>query len=216
MTPEPTTTEPTTDESPFITIWDAPRETVRRVVARDPRRHVNLLFFAAGAVATLDGVAQLSDQVPMPPLALPILCALTGLFSIPLAHLGAWYKRLVGRLLGGQASQREVVAVAAWSSVPTVVGHAVLWGVRLAVYGTAVLEPGHTDVADAPSLTERSLALAAMLFTFWSFYVSIVGFAEVNRFSIARSVATSVLTPLLMITAFIAILVAVIVYRASR
>jgi hypothetical protein len=37
---------------PFVTIWESPRETIRRVVATDPRRWVNLLFFASGFFGT--------------------------------------------------------------------------------------------------------------------------------------------------------------------
>jgi Yip1 domain len=214
MTPEPTTDD--TAESPFIGIWDAPRETIRRIAARDPWRHVNALFFAAGVVGALDGFSQLADAVPVPPIAVPVFCAMTGLVAIPFGHLGAWYKRLVGRLLGGQARQRDVVAVAAWSSVPMIVGHAAICGIRVALYGGEVFRADHPTMDASSALLQRSLGLAAMLFSGWSLYVSVVGFAEVNRFSIGRSVATTILTPLLIVAAFIAILVGVIAFRAGR
>ena len=130
--------------------------------------------------------------------------------------MGAWYKRLVGRWLGGQATQPEVVAVAAWATVPTIVGHTALWLVRFALYGTEILQTNHPTIDASPRIVQLSLGLAATGFSLWSVYVSIVGFAEVNRFSVARSVATSLLTPVLILTAGIAILVGVIVFRASR
>jgi Yip1 domain len=212
------TPEQSLDESPLISIWDAPRATIRQIVDRDPRRWVNSLFFAAGVIATLNGFTAAAEFFPVPiPLAgVPILCAMTGIVAIPVRHLGAWYKRLIGRLLGGQATQREVVAVAAWATVPTIVGHGALWIVRFALYGTEVLLPEHPTIDASSGLVQLSFGLAATLFSLWSGYVSIVGFAEVNRFSVARSVATSILTPVLILTAGVVILVGVIVFRASR
>jgi hypothetical protein len=200
------TPEQSLDESPFISIWDAPRATIRQIVDRDPRRWVNSLFFAAGVIATLSGFTAASEvfPVPIPLAAVPALCIVTGILAIPLRHLGAWYKRLIGRLLGGEATQREIV------------GHGALWIVRFALYGTEVLLPEHPTIDASSGLVQLSLGIAATLFSLWSAYVSIVGFAEVNRFSVARSVATSVLTPVLILTAGVAILVGVIVFRASR
>src|SRR5262249_42194986 len=123
------TPESMSDESPFITIWDAPRETIRRIVDRDPRFLVNPLFFAAAAVGTLDVLAELAQRFPIPPLMVPLACAVTGLIAIPLGHMNAWYKRFVARLFGGQATQQEAAAVAAWATVPTVIGHAALWAI---------------------------------------------------------------------------------------
>jgi hypothetical protein len=210
------TPEQTFDESPLIRIWEAPRETIRQIVSRDPRRGVTTLFFAAGAIGALDGLAQLGERFTLPLVAVPVVCVLTGIVAIPFGHMGAWYKRLVGRWLGGQATQPEVVAVAAWATVPTIVGHAALWLVRFALYGTEILQTNHPTIDASPRIVQLSLGLAATGFSLWSVYVSVVGFAEVNRFSVARSVATSLLTPVLILTAGIAILVGVIVFRASR
>ncbi len=210
------TPEQTLDESPLISIWEAPRETIRQIVSRDPSYGVTALFFAAGAVGALDGLAQIGERFTLPLMAVPVLCLLTGLVAIPLGHLSAWYKRLIGRLFGGQATQREVVAVAAWATVPTIVGHAALWVIRFALYGTEILQPEHPTIDASPRIVQLSLGLAATGFSVWSIYVSIVGFAEVNRFSVARSVATSLLTPVLILTTGVAILVGVIMFRASR
>ena len=210
------TPEQTFDESPLITIWDAPRETIRQIVTRDPRRGVNTLFFAAGVVGTLDGLAQLAERVAIPLIALPVVCVAMGTLAIPFGHMGAWYKRLVGRLFGGEASQNEVVAVAAWATVPTIVGHTALWIIRFAMYGTELLQADHPTIDASPRLVQLSLGLAATGFSLWSVYVSVVGFAEVNRFSVARSVATSLLTPVLILIVGVLIVFGVLVFRAYR
>jgi hypothetical protein len=188
-----TTSEPISHESPFVTIWEAPRETVRRIVATDPRRHVYALFFAGGAVSALGGLTRAVAYLDIPPLAIPFACLLAGLANIPIGHLNAWYKRWVGGLLGGDADRAAVVAVGAWSSLPVSVGQGAIWVVQLALYGREVFSADQPTIDASSSLLRTTFTLATLLFASWSTVVSIVGFAEVNRFSIARSVATSLL-----------------------
>ncbi len=206
----------TSHESPFVTIWDTPRETIRYIVSTDPRRHVNLLFFLAGALGGLAVWARLTERLDVPPAAVPVVCAMAGLVAIPLGHVGAWYKCFVGRLLGGQASRPEVVAVAAWSTVPTVVGTALLWAIRFVLYGAEVLRSEHPAIDASPRIVQLTLEIATMLFSAWSLCVSVIGFAEVNRFSIARSIATSLATPILGAALLVAIFVAAVLLRANQ
>jgi hypothetical protein len=95
-------------ESPFITIWEAPRETIRWVVATDPRRWVVALFFLSGFVGTLSSLPttleqQLELEVPVPVIFAG--AAMLGLLAIMSGILNAWFKRWVGSLLGGDASR---------------------------------------------------------------------------------------------------------------
>jgi len=60
----------------------------------------------------------------------------------------------------------------------------------------------------APPLLGLTMWLALGLASLWSVCVSVVGFAEVNRFSIARSIATSLLA-ILIITVTVAAIVLV-------
>src|SRR5688572_31045176 len=105
-------------ESPFVTIWEAPRATIRRLVATDPRRHVNVLFFASGVVGALTTLARSTDRFTLPLVAIPLAAFAAGVANVPLGHLNAWYKRWVGGLLGGLASRQSVATVGAWSAGP--------------------------------------------------------------------------------------------------
>jgi hypothetical protein len=60
----------------------------------------------------------------------------------------------------------------------------------------------------AAPLLMRTLSLAAFAASVWAVCLSIVGFAEVNRFSIARSIATSLLAVLLIAVTIAAMLLA--------
>jgi len=181
------------DESPFVTIWEAPRATIRRLVATDPRRHVNALFFASGTVGTLTGLARSSDQFALPLMAIPLAALGFGALNVPGGHLNAWYKRWVGGLLGGTASRDAVVTVAAWSTVPVIVGHSALLLLQIALYGLEPFSAEHPTMDASSALLQLTFTLGTTLFTGWTVIVSIFGFAEVNRFSIWRSIATSLL-----------------------
>ena len=194
------TPEDTVAESPFVTIWEAPRETVRRIVATDPRRHVNWLFFAAGVVGGLQGVPNWVEKtgIALPILAAVLACVVLGLISIPLGHMNAAYKRWVGSLLGGEAPRAAVAAVSAWSTIPMVVGQGGIWLVQVVLYGRELMSPEHPTIDAAPRLVQTTFLLASVLFGLWTIVIAVAGFAEVNRFSIARSIATSILAVVIM------------------
>ena len=188
-------------ESPFVTIWESPRETIRRVVATNPRRWVNGLFFASGFFGTLTSLPtaleeRIEIEVPLEWIGAAALGI--GLLSMVSGHLNAWYKRWVGTLLGGDAPRAAVVAVSAYASIPATVGHALVLAIEVALFGTEPFSPTHPAMDAASPLLTRTLSLGAFLSTVWAVCVSIVGFAEVNRFSIGRSIATSLLAVLII------------------
>src|SRR5262249_44221545 len=85
-------------ESPFVTIWESPRATIRRVVATNPRRWVNALFFASGFVGTLASVPTALEErfeIEVPLVWLVALALGAGLMTILSGYLNAWYKRWV-------------------------------------------------------------------------------------------------------------------------
>jgi hypothetical protein len=210
------TPEHTADESPFVTIWESPRATIRRIVDTDPRRAVNAIFFVAGAVGALDGFGQWASNFELPLLAVVPGCLALGALNVPLGHANAWYKGWVGRLLGGRATRPEVVAVGAWSTIPVVTSHAVLWAIRLALYGTEVFAAEQPTIDAAPRWLRLSFTIAGAVFTLWSVTVSVVGFAEVNRFSLVRSIATTLLATLIAVVSLLVLVVAMLAAYGLR
>ena len=177
-----------TAESPFITIWESPRATIRRIVDADPRRLVPLLFFAGGVRSGMTIPIPASISPEMFPLVLALVCVGAGVIAIPMSYGSAWYLRWIGSWFGGIASRAEVRASIAWAAVPSIVGTALLLGIRLALYGTEIFRDEQPTVDAASPLLTTSLSLAPLIFAVWSGVASIVCFAEVNRFSTTRAV----------------------------
>ena len=175
-------------ESPFITIWEAPRATIRRIVDADPRRLVPFLFFAGGVRSgmTVSIPPTVSDD--MLPLVLALVCIVAGVLAIPTSYLSARYLRWIGSWFGGIASRAEVAASIAWAAVPSIVGTALLLAVRVSLYGAEIFRDEQPTVEAGSTLLTTSLRLAPLIFALWSGVASIVCFAEVNRFSTTRAV----------------------------
>ena len=196
-------------ESPFVTIWEAPGATIRRLVAVDPRRHVNVLFFLSGVVGTLMALVRSTDQFTLPPVAIAPAAFAYGVVNVPLGHLNAWYKRWVGGLLGGPATRQAVALVGAWSAVPVIVGHGLLLVIQVALYGLEPFSDEHPTMDAASPLLGLAFSLGSALCTIWGVIVSVVGFAEVNGFTLGRSIATSALALVILTTAILVLAVAV-------
>jgi hypothetical protein len=214
LVPEPSAQPEEPRESPFVTIWEAPRETIRYVVATDPWRWVAVLFFASGFVGALSSLPTTLEQrleLDVPVAVIFGVAVGFGLLAIPFGIGNAMFKRWVGSLLGGDARWQAVVAVGAYASIPSTVGYALVLAIQTALYGLEPFRPTHPTMDAAPPLVGLTMWLGLGLASFWSVCVSVVGFAEVNRFSIARSIATSLLTIFIaVVTITITVIVMVI------
>ena len=73
------------------------------------------------------------------------------------------------------------------ASIPSTVGYALVLAIEMTLYGLEPFRTTHPAMDAAPPLLGLTLWLGLGLASLWSVCVSVVGFAEVNRFSIARS-----------------------------
>jgi signal peptidase I len=111
--------DPPKSFSPWLSVWLAPRDTIARILATNPKRHVLLL---AGLTAGLNVVGYATKQnwfdwrffVPM-----VIFGAAVGILSLYINGLTfSW----TGRLFAGRATPLSCRAVSAWASVPFLIG----------------------------------------------------------------------------------------------
>src|SRR5690348_14387132 len=109
--------------SPWFTIWLSPRQTIERIVATRPTYLVlplAMLGTIAGFFIQLVAVG-LAGPLGDWRLALGFVVAgaIFGLvWLFPSALILSW----LGRLLGGEATARQLRAVIAWSTVPMILG----------------------------------------------------------------------------------------------
>jgi len=166
----------------FLTVWLRPRETVRRIVARDPR-------YMVLAIAALGGIPQLLATLPRGDRALPLdTTLLAGLLAGPLfgmagLYFGGWLTRLAGRwFLRGPAGGVELRAALGWAALPHVVALP-LWLLATAAFGAELYTAGSELIFRSPIYA--LFALTNLALQVWSLVIACHGVAEVQAFGSA-------------------------------
>jgi hypothetical protein len=124
----------------WISMWTAPRGTIRRIVDTDPRQHVILLTILGGIANTFssdDAVDYGIDiwSIPVSFIVSLIIGPIFGLLSLYI--WGAIY-RWIGSWFGGEATTEEVRAAIAWANIPTI-WSMLLWVPMVLLASTAVI-----------------------------------------------------------------------------
>lgn len=190
-----------TNFNPWLEIWYRPRTTIRQLVKWYPKRGVYVLAAVAGYVQYLDRASNqaLGDNMDLPAmLALGLIIGpIGGIISLAISGFGVGF---VSRRLGGDAEGDETLTALAWGQAPAFITLA-LWLVQM------VLFQGQTFRSEIP-LIEENPAFALLLIPFIAagilillgqFILTVITVAEVNRFSIWRSIASIVLGALVIL-----------------
>ena len=169
---------------PWRTMWTAPRQTIRRIVSRDPRLHVVTLLCLNGIGQSLGRASQRNAGDVM---ALPAILG-TALVGGALGGcLGGWIVshvlRITGRWIGGSAERSHLLAAFAWSAVPTVVG-LTIWIPQFAVAGTDLFTSAtpRLDASPVASMVMVVTGILGIALAVWSFVLACNTVAEVQGF----------------------------------
>ena len=189
---------------PWRTIWFSPRRTMRELLASEVRPGWTLVVGLAAlhaALATLGGLA-MKGQLSFTMAAIPtsfVCCKLVfGVLIGPffLAFSGGWF--------GGQADPEEIRQSLAWSYAPIAVT-AVCWIPVLLVGGPVASVP--VSPLSASMILRALLVLVAFVAYIaaflWAFVLQVITLAEVQHFSVPRSLGSIVvwMIPLLLLAA---------------
>jgi Yip1 domain len=204
--------------NPWRTIWTAPRATVRRIAAVNPRLHVLLLTCLAGIGESLDraSMRNLGDQASLPTI-LAIACVggpLGGLFGLWLiSHL----IRLTGRWTGGRGDRDRIKTAMAWASVPSVFS-LVLWIPKILLFGSDMFTAQTPRIDSQPQLVMMFYGLAALdvVLGLWSFVLLCNTVAEVQGYRSAwRGFLNLLLAGLAFVVGVFSIVIAFVLVAAA-
>ena len=170
--------------NPWLSIWTAPRVTVRAVLEHNPRQWL-WVFVVAGGLSRVFG--RVSD-LELPGISVDTLLPLM-LLAGPLA--GAVIIFVIGRILhmvlvrlGGTASWHASRTAIVWSLAPSVPSVA-LWLIMIGSYGPSVLAPGAVENA-ADDMARFILSIDYMIqfgLTIWMLVLEIITLADVHNIS---------------------------------
>ena len=186
--------------SPLLTIWFAPRQTIRRLVDADPHKHVYLLAILSGIILTLNRASStnLGDRIPLPYILL--ICIIAGpILGIAVVYIFGVLMHWIGIRFSGQASPYEVRAAFAWSAVPNLCV-TILSIPLLILLGEDYFKSTPPDIFFSPVITLLFLLILVIqiVISIWAIIIFIVCLSEVHRFSIWKSVATSFVSVLII------------------
>lgn len=108
---------------PFFSIWVRPRLTMQAIIDSNPRRFVLALAALSGFGSALDNAStsSIGDGNNIPVVVIVAISAVAGgLGGILTLYIGGFVMKWAGRPFGGRASQVEVRAALAWSTVPLI------------------------------------------------------------------------------------------------
>lgn len=169
---------------PWRTMWTAPRQTIRRIVCRNPNLNVVALLCLNGVGQSLGRASQrnVGDVMPLPAILGTALVggALGGV-------LGGWLVshmlRITGRWIGGTAKRSHLLAAFAWASVPTIVG-LTLWIPQFAVAGMDLFTSAtpRLDASPSAGLVLLVTGIIGIVLGIWSVVLVCNTVAEVQGF----------------------------------
>jgi hypothetical protein len=178
--------------NPWLTIWTSPRETIKKIVAKDPNQSIWILASIIGFGYLYDLAMELPGFVVLVLLPMAVLSPFLGMV---LLNIEAWIYLKVGEWLKGRAKFQVVRAAGAWSSIPMIPLIPVIMGLELIPFIRDV------SISSAAFLVSLYIALLTVLFVLivWSIVIQIGTISQVQRFSICRA-TVNVMAALIMST----------------
>jgi hypothetical protein len=180
------------EESPFLTIWTRPRQTIRAIVETDPTRHVVTLAVLQGVTpaALRASTRKLGDGFSFP-MVLTLVIVLGSSVALAGLYLVGWLLALVGRWLGSRARPVQIRAAIARSEVPTIAGLPI--GILLlAVLGRELFTTRMPTIVAHPALglLLQTWHVVTALLRGWSLMLLVKCLGEVQRVSAWRGLGS--------------------------
>ena len=185
--------------NPWLKIFVKPRQTIRAIVDVNPNFRLFVLSAIYGFCSLL-GVAQnfgLGDRKEILAAMLPLLL-LAPVWGYLVFSFSSWFVFIMGKLLKGQGSYRQVRAAYAWSNVPLIV-NAFLWILLIVVFRSSLFSETALKgiLTQGSSLLLIGVVFSQLIFSLWGLVIYVIGLSEVQRFSILKTLVNLFLSLLL-------------------
>lgn len=198
-------------------MWTCPRETIREIVSADPKRGLWVLAWGYGFSAILNSIQSLGVGQGVETLwHLLVVAALFAPFwGMFIFTVWGWVTAKVALLFKGVSDYQSARAAYAWSCLP-LLAVAPLWFGLIFLYGPLFFYPaeGERFLSTGEAGLLFLILLAKLVLTIWALVLYIQAFAEVNRFSVLRSIGAIVVSGV-AITALFALFWIVLVQLAG-
>ncbi len=190
--------------NPWLEIWTRPRATIRRIVDENPNRSLWWLAAIYGFGSLLNNAQSLalgSSLALLPILLIAIVFA--ALWGYIFFSIWSAVVHWVGKLFKGQGTFQEVRAAYSWSCVPLAV-NVLLWFVLAGVFGIQLFSSsagGGAALANGQVFLLFFVLIVRLVLAIWSLVIYFNALAEVQRFSVLKSILNVVIAGFLLFAA---------------
>lgn len=182
--------------NPWLAILTQPRATISAVTAENPKRGLWALAWIYGFLSLLNCFQSLSLGATMSLFPILLLAfVFAPIWGMVVFGIWSWVVYWICKLLGGEGTFSYVRAAYAWSCVPLILS-IFLWIFLLFVFGTSLFQnfPESDPMKNGHIVILFGVLVAKVIVAIWSLLIFINALAEVQRFSIARSILSIVLS----------------------
>lgn len=183
----------------FLTMWVRPRQTIRRIVRRNPRYAVVPLAAVAGITSVLATMANRGGGQTLS-VGGVLLSALVGgpILGLIGIFLGGWLVRLTGRwFLEGRGGPQEVRAALAWAELPSIAALP-LWLFATAAFGASLFQESAGELFGA-SVVYALFAICVTALRIWGIALAGAALAEVQGYRSAWKGLLNLLLAVLLV-----------------
>ncbi|MEF7566128.1 Yip1 family protein [Bacillus infantis] len=170
---------------PIISIWTAPRETIRHQMKHSKFGWLFLLAALAGISYFLDSAStgNLADKANASAGGIVLI----GLFAGPVLGLISWvfFSAVyfgIGKLFGGESTFKEMLYAVAWSNIP-IIASLLLWIPDLGIMGDGAFSQYLSDVNGFGVIIILFTSFLEIVLTVWYAVILVKGVAAAHQFS---------------------------------
>ncbi len=199
------------DLNPWLSIWTQPKATMKYIASTNPNRSLWLLSAIYGFPALLSFFQSLYLGYSLRPMALFLLALiLSPIWGYVAFSFASFVILWVGKLFKGRGSFQEIRAAYAWSCVPLIVS-CFFWVVLMFLFGGRLFisSADNLPFTNAEGVLLFSILIVKVVFAVWSLVIYLNALAEVQSFSILKSVGN------VLVSAVFLIVVSGVVYFLS-
>lgn len=191
--------------NPWLTIWTKPRATIAQITAENPNRSLWALAAIYGFCSLMNLFQSIALGQIMAPIGIIILAAILSPFWGYLNFtVWSWFVSFTGKWLKGKGTFTDVRAAYAWSSVPILI-NIPLWLLMVVLFGHQLFL-NFPDAAHLPSSQINILfgiLIVKVIVAVWSFVIFLNALAEVQQFSMLRTIGNLIIAGIILSALFI-------------
>lgn len=189
-----------TNQNPWITVWTEPRDTIRRIIAENPKRSLWLLAAIYGFSSLLNSFqsGSLGASISIVPLFLLALI-LAPFWGYLVFSFWSIVVVWTGKIFKGQGNFQTVRAAYAWSCVPLAVT-AVLWILLILFFGHSLFTnfPREHLLTGIQTALLFCILIAKVAMVIWTLVIYLNALSEVQGFSILKAIGNVIVAALLI------------------